>query len=364
MNYQQYNQPANYYTQYNGPGYSSNPYPNNQYLYRKPLTKEDIERKELKRTMTSIGVLMIVALCVFFTFSIIFSVVYMLFLQNYNFPEAYDSIAENLLGGISNVLPIGACGFFYIIFRKPKASEVLLFEKTGIKKLLSVVSIGFAVCMLSNLATSLFMGVTSSVGVDLNYSYETPVSNSPLEVLVYLIAVAVVPSFSEEILFRGALLSSLRKYGDGFAVMVSAFFFGLFHGNLVQFPFAMIVGLVQGWAFVYTNSLLPAILIHFLNNGFSVISDVMYTNAENTGINSIVLDYISYGLIISLAFIALISAAYLSKKDKSFLRLNKYNGCLQKKEIKSELFTNPTVIIAVVLLSAETLMTHLSTLLM
>lgn len=371
MNYQQYYHNPNYVNHNNNNyGYNYNsypnyryPYPQNQYPIKKPMTEEEKARKELKGTMNGIGVLLIVAVCVFFLFSIIFALVYSFFIGSYEFSQDFDSIAENLLGGISNVLPIGACGFFYIMIRKPKASEVLLFEKTGIKKLLSVIAIGFSVCMLSNLLTSLFMGVTSSVGVDLDYSYDSPVSNSPLEILVYFISVAVVPAFSEEILFRGAILSALRKYGDGFAVMVSAFFFGIFHGNLIQFPFAMIVGMVQGWAFVYTNSLLPAILIHFMNNGFSVLSDVMSTNAESAGIDSIFLDYISYALVISLALVAIVSAAYLSKKDKNFLRLKKYEGCLQKKEIKSALLTSPTVIIATVLLAFETLSTHLTILL-
>ena len=322
-------------------------------------TKVYYEKKELKETINGIGALLIIATGVFFLFSLLFSVVYILFIDGHNFSKAYDSIPENVLSGISNIVPIGLCGFFYILFRKPKASEVLLFEKTGIKKLISVVAIGFTVCMLSNFATSLYLGVTSSVGVNLDLSYESAESNTFLETVIYIISVAVVPSFSEEILFRGAILGSLRKYGDGFAVIVSSFFFGLFHGNFVQLPFAIIVGIVQGWAFVYTNSLLPAMLIHFCNNGFSVICDVLAVNSDKMNIDSIVVDYVTYGLVIMLAVVALVSAAYLSKRDKSFLRLTKYDGILEKKEIKKALFTSPTVIIAFVMLSVETITTHI-----
>ena len=333
---------------------------NTVYEQNQKETEIYYKKKELKDTINSIGTLMIVAVSVFFIFSLLFSMVYLLFLGRYPLTkESFDSIPENLLGGISNVIPIGLCGFFYILIRKPKASEVLLFEKIGFKKLISVVAIGFSVCMLSNLITTVYLGVTSSVGINLDFSYESAESNTIIETVIYLLAVAVVPSFSEEILFRGAILSTLRKYGDGFAVMVSAFFFGLFHGNFVQFPFAMIVGLVQGWAFVYTNSLLPAILIHFFNNGFSVICDVLSTNSDRMNVDSIVLDYITYGLVVLLAVIALVSAAYLSKKDKSFLRLSKYEGTLEKKEIKKNLFTSPTIIIAFVMLSVETITSHL-----
>ncbi len=341
--------------------YQQSNYSNYNTLYEKSQKESELyyKRKELKETINSVGILMIVAVGVFFAFSLLFSFVYIFFIANQQFTEAFDSIPENLLGGISNVIPIGLCGFFYILIRKPKASEVLLFEKTGFKKIISVVAIGFSICMLSNLITTMFLGVTSSIGVNLDFSYESAESNTIIETVIYLISVAVVPSFSEEILFRGAILSSLRKYGDGFAVMVSAFFFGLFHGNFVQFPFAMIVGLVQGWAFVYTNSLLPAILIHFFNNGFSVICDVIATNSDKLNIDSIVMDYVTYGLVILLAVIAIISAAHLSRKDKSFLRLRKYEGTLEKKEIKKALFTSPTVIVAFVLLAVETIFSHL-----
>lgn len=321
--------------------------------------KEYHEKKELKSDINSIGLLMIISCAVFYIFSRLFAMVYLLFIGDYQFADNFDSVAENLLGGISNVLPIGLCGLFYIIIRKPKTSEVLVFEKVNNKKLLSVIAIGFSVCMLSNLMTSLYLGVTSSIGINLDLSYESAVSNSPVEILVYLVSVAVVPAFSEEILFRGAILSTLRKYGDGFAVMVSAFFFGLFHGNFVQFPFAMIVGMVIGWAVVYTNSLLPAILIHFCNNAFSVLSDVVYTNSESLNLSTNTLDIINSIIVIMIAAGAIVSAVCISQKDKNFLTLKKHEGTLKKNEIKKVLFTSPTVIVAFCLLMVETLFNHI-----
>jgi membrane protease YdiL (CAAX protease family) len=48
----------------------------------------------------------------------------------------------------------------------------------------------------------------------------------------------------EEILFRGLILRSLQPFGKKFAILASAILFGLFHGNIVQSPYAFVVGLV------------------------------------------------------------------------------------------------------------------------
>lgn len=54
--------------------------------------------------------------------------------------------------------------------------------------------------------------------------------------ILYVIGVAVIPPLVEELGFRGVMLSALRRYGDGFAVLVTAVAFGIFHGNPVKFP--------------------------------------------------------------------------------------------------------------------------------
>lgn len=70
---------------------------------------------------------------------------------------------------------------------------------------------------------------------------------------------------AEEILFRGLLLRSLKQYGKGFAIFATAFLFGIFHGNLVQTPFAFLVGLILGYVAV-EYSIGWAMVLHMINN--------------------------------------------------------------------------------------------------
>lgn len=76
----------------------------------------------------------------------------------------------------------------------------------------------------------------------------------------------------EEIVFRGVIMRGLQAYGRRFAIFASAVLFGLFHGNLVQSPYAFIVGLVLGYT-AMEYSILWAMVLHMLNN--LVLGDTM-----------------------------------------------------------------------------------------
>ena len=77
---------------------------------------------------------------------------------------------------------------------------------------------------------------------------------------------------SEEILFRGLVLDTLRPYGKRFAIFGSAVLFGLFHGNLLQTPYAFGVGLLLGYAAV-EYSFVWAVVLHLFNN--LVLADLL-----------------------------------------------------------------------------------------
>ena len=77
---------------------------------------------------------------------------------------------------------------------------------------------------------------------------------------------------AEELLFRGLIQRSLMPLGKRFAIFGSALLFGLFHGNLVQTPYAFLVGLILGYV-TAEYSIWWAILLHALNN--MVMADLL-----------------------------------------------------------------------------------------
>ena len=97
------------------------------------------------------------------------------------------------------------------------------------------------------------------------------VSGSTDTFSMFLYASILAPVW-EELLFRGWILRSLRPYGKRFAVLVSAILFGLFHGNLLQTPYALLVGLLLGYVTV-EYSIFWAIALHMFNN--LVLADLL-----------------------------------------------------------------------------------------
>lgn len=88
-----------------------------------------------------------------------------------------------------------------------------------------------------------------------------------------IISIVVMAPIAEELLFRGAIQGHLlRKWKKpAAAITVSSLVFGVIHGNPAQIPFAFVLGLALGWMYYRSGSLIPGILMHFINNGTSVI---------------------------------------------------------------------------------------------
>lgn len=319
-----------------------------------------IEIKELKKKSNLVGLMSLTATTVFFCTSFVLALLFRILTENYTIPEGYDNIINYLYGGLINLIGIGVVGMIFILLKKDSTSSQLPFKKVEKGTLFPLITIGFSVCMVANLMTNLYLGSTKSLGFDLSFSGSESSLNTTAEIIIYLLSVAVVPAVSEEILFRGAILSTLRKYGDGTAVFVSALIFGLFHGNMVQIPFAFIVGLVFGWTVVYTNSMLPAILIHFINNSFSVILAILEANMDVLGLSTEISNFGTTAVVAIMAVLSIFFAMKLSRKDRTFLSLNKYNGNLSQKDVTGTIYKNPLIIVSIILLCIETIINHIS----
>jgi len=85
--------------------------------------------------------------------------------------------------------------------------------------------------------------------------------------ILSFISVAVAAPILEEILFRGIILEGfLQNYSPQKAIIWSAVLFGVFHLNPWQAIGAIIFGLFFGWLYWKTNSIIPGIILHFVNN--------------------------------------------------------------------------------------------------
>ncbi len=158
---------------------------------------------------------------------------------------------------------------------------------------------GMALAILSNVITGWLMAVMESAGIPLPQFPET-VEKTAVSLLLNVISTAVLPAFVEEWIFRGFVFGTLRAHGDGVAVVLSAALFGLFHGNLVQIPFAFLLGLVLAYLVVLTDSIWPSVVLHGVNNLMSVLLSFvglyLTTETANTVTLTVFLTVAAFGV--------------------------------------------------------------------
>jgi len=77
----------------------------------------------------------------------------------------------------------------------------------------------------------------------------------------------------EEICFRGIVLGGLLKTRcrPWLAILISALVFALLHGLGANFVTATLFGILTGWLYWRTGSIIPGIIIHVTNNSLTAI---------------------------------------------------------------------------------------------
>lgn len=101
-----------------------------------------------------------------------------------------------------------------------------------------------------------------------------------------IISLAFLGPLLEEVLFRGAIQGLLmRFFGRPWpAIIVAALVFGVFHMNPVQIVYATLLGIVFGWIYYRTGSLMSVIVGHVLNNSLAVATTVAFSSAEEQAV--------------------------------------------------------------------------------
>ena len=89
------------------------------------------------------------------------------------------------------------------------------------------------------------------------------------------VAIGLLAPLAEEMVFRGAILRVLLKVFDRrwhwLPIVISAVLFGAVHGNMAQFLHAMLLGLLLGWLYYRTDSIVPGVVLHWVNNSIAYV---------------------------------------------------------------------------------------------
>ena len=91
--------------------------------------------------------------------------------------------------------------------------------------------------------------------------------------------VALLAPVVEEIVFRGAVLRTLLGWQPRrrwLMLALSALLFAVAHLNPAQMPHAFVIGLLLGWMYDRTNSIVPGIAYHWANNTAAYLLFIFY----------------------------------------------------------------------------------------
>ncbi len=241
------------------------------YFYEQRAAAEKFEKEKIRRIGIAVGITVLVSIGIQNLAALILYIPLLseVYFSSPNFQNAFTMLIS--IFGIA--APFAVCGIY---LERTTKTEVFKFNMPK-KKSLAVLAVpfGFFICLAANYVSGIFLNLFSGAGIELT-APENNIPSGLIGRIIYAVTVAVVPALCEEAAIRGAVMQPLRKYGDTFAIVMSSFVFAMLHGNLVQAPFALIVGMAIGYTVCLTESLWTGIAIHFVNNLYSVFAAILF----------------------------------------------------------------------------------------
>lgn len=321
--------------------------PPNADLFEREFARKQ-EKTYLRKNLSFVGALSLtLTLVMQFAFTVLVVVLLRLGVLS------SDGLADPFLG-IGNTAYLFLYSFVYVgallfptlvvalCYRKREnpfsPTEVVPF---GFVFLMIISAVGL--CMLTNIVNSIILTIFQEWGLNVPEAPQM-MDNTPLSFLLNLFVIAVLPALLEEMIYRGYILRVLRPYGNLYAIIISSMLFSLMHGNLRQIPFAFIVGLVLGYAYISTNNIWVPIAIHFANNAISVTMEY-FAFSLPYDYQGVYYSLVIYGLAIVGVFATFLLMCFYHKR----LRITKTKSILMTRDRYFAAFTTPLFLSSIAL---------------
>ncbi len=248
--------------------------------------------------------------------------------------EGMDTITAYLIETLWSfaflyLIPIAAT---VLILKKPLGStckkiyQKPVFMKNAMIMFPAVYGLGIMTNLLTMLISSFF------AETDLYDSFNTVNEITPPNVacaLILMFQLVIIAPIFEEFWFRGLIMESLKPYGNGFAILVSAVLFGLTHGNLQQFFYATVLGICLGYIALNTKSIVVTTVMHAMFNSiagfimlfvsFDGVQEYMLSNGEKAADSPSVVAYMVFMFfVVVLLLVGLIMAVIKLRKIRRY----------------------------------------------
>ena len=148
---------------------------------------------------------------------------------------------------------------------KPLPKVTPIKEKMKFGHLFSALCISFTFTQVGNSFSSVLISLAERI---MGRTLVNPVSDtlSTGSFILNAIFAGILFPILEELLFRRLICNRLLPLGEAKAILISAAIFGFIHGNLFQFAYAFLFGLVLGYVYVKTGKIIYTIIFHCIMN--------------------------------------------------------------------------------------------------
>jgi membrane protease YdiL (CAAX protease family) len=196
-----------------------------------------------------------------------------------------DTLAEDSFGnvGLISILGMAAGMLLFLVLRGRRLFTADITEtrekmQAGLFIKLYVVAMGAQ--LIFGIVSAVGEYVLNRFGLSALTLYEESVGAliTPLGLLYAMLLGPIM----EEIIFRGAIMKQLERFGANYAIILSSLIFALYHLFVFQAVFAFFVGIILAYT-AHKYSLKWSILLHILINssalGFEAVLSVTLFNA-------------------------------------------------------------------------------------
>ncbi|MEF9984602.1 MAG: type II CAAX endopeptidase family protein [Oscillospiraceae bacterium] len=196
--------------------------------------------------------------------------------------------------------------FFYAKTLKIPMSVAFPINAPDNKKFFPVVAFSMGVSVIGIITSIIFALLLNIFGFSFSAEAVYPPKDI-VELLIFITKSVFLAAVTEEFVFRGAVLQSLRRFGDGFAIIVSSIIFAAVHANFVQAPTAFLMGITLSFAVIITRSIWTGVTIHILHNGFLVILTVLEPYLSDNAYYLLIIGTFLFLLLISILGIIILA---------------------------------------------------------
>lgn len=242
-------------------------------------------------------------------------------------------LMDNLVGSVMfnsflDILANTLCFFMPVaLFSKYKLGLSLEYSANMDGKLLKGIVPAFAFVNIASSAATQFCSEIGTFFFPALFSdkaiggYTTVMSQNVgvFDLLVYFLSLCIITPFFEEFVFRGVIFGALRPYGKVLAVLGSGLMFGLVHGNISQFVYATIFGIMLAVVREKTGDLKSVIVLHFLNNtqSFIMVDLIPRFAGDKLAVSINVVVYFILGILAFFGMISLFSPETARCEEKT-----------------------------------------------